>query len=91
MFTLSKKNSGLLIGSFISKPANNSGNLFRSTFALNFESEPCQMMLSFVDAFSKSCMALDKYILDFSFLVLFSYNDALAIVNGIYSLIRKGF
>lgn len=41
--------------------------------------------------FSAVCMALDKYILDFSFLVLFSHNDALAIVNGIYSLIRKGF
>lgn len=61
MFTLSKKkNSGLLIGSFISKPANNSGNLFRSTFALNFESEPCQMMLSLIDAFSKSCLVYDE-------------------------------
>lgn len=61
MFTLSKKkNSGLLIGSFVSKPANNSGNLFRSTFALNFESEPCQMMLSLVDAFSKSCLFVTK-------------------------------
>ena len=41
--------------------------------------------------FSPVCIALDNYILDFSFLVLFSYNEALAIVNGIYSVIKKRF